>query len=544
MTATATAPHAQQPAAAPPAQPRWWTRPSLLPPIAFTVANAVAFYILRPPVNDLWAARARASAVQHGVGLDYWFSWFGGGSTPGNYSIVTPYLCAAIGTELTLALATVVASVLICFVVRDTPHETTAAWFGAFGVVCSCWSGRVPFALGTAAALGALLAVRHGKRWMTVVLTLLACSASPLAGAFLVLGLSGTFLTTRTKAYRPIIGYAAVTAGVALLLTSFAFGSPGPEPFTNGLLLELAIAFIVLLAGPPDHLRTTFWVTVLATLAAWWFPNGVGSNIARFVWFALPVAVMALSNKRTIVAATFVAPLLLIGGFTTLTDVRHASDPVASVTYYRSLIARLDTMPDLGNCRLELVDHGGRAGYDALLDHAMLARGWETQEDTALNSELYKAPLDPVTYKLWLDNNAVCYVALPSFTAGPYPEYKLVSSGKATYLTRVWWDPKWDLFRVENPTPIVGPPGAALSHDQKSMTIRVPCRCTIPIRVHWSKYLSAVLQQRAPSGPGRVDAVPAEHATVTDDGSGWTVLTTQQPGVYVLRGSLGAGLFK
>lgn len=544
MTATTTARPAQQPAAVPDTQRPWWTRPSLFPPIAFTAANAIAFYILRPPVNDLWAARARASAVQHGVGLDYWFSWFGGGSTPGNYSIVTPYLCAAIGTELTLALASVVASVLICFLVRNTPHETTAAWLGAYAVICNCWSGRVPFGLGAAAAIGALLAVRHGKRWMTVALTVLACSASPLAGAFLVLGLSGTFLTTRTKAYRPIIGYAAVSAGVALLLTSFAFGSPGPEPFTDALLLEMAVAFVLLFAGPPDHLRTTFWVTVLATFAAWGIPNGVGSNIARFIWFALPVAVVALSNKRAVVAGVLVAPLLFIGGFTTLTDVRHASDPVAYVTYYKTLIARLDSMPGLRNCRLELVDHGGRAGYDALLDHAMLARGWETQEDTALNSELYKNPLDPVTYKVWLDNNAVCYVALPSFTAGPYPEYQLVASGKATYLTRVWWDPKWDLFRVEHPSPIVGAPASVLGHDQKSMTIRVPCRCAISLRLRWSKYLSAVLQEHATSGPGLVDAVPAEHAKLVDDGSGWTVLTAQRPGVYVLRGSLGSGLFK
>jgi hypothetical protein len=76
------------------------------------------------------------------------------------------------------------------------------------------------------------------------------------------------------------------------------------------------------------------------------------------------------------------------------------------------------------------------------------------------------------------------------------------------------------------------------------MTIRVPCRCTVSLRLRWSKYLSGVLQQRAPAGTGLIDAVPSVHATVADDGSGWTVLTTRQPGVYVLRGSLGSGLFK
>ena len=535
MTATTTA--APRPVA--PAPPdRRWIRPSLLGPTAFAAANAVAFFILRPGVNDLWAARARASAAEHGVGLDYWFSWFGGGSTPGNYSLVTPYLSAAIGTELVLALATVVASALVCLVVRNTPHETAAAWAGAASMICTMWSGRVPFALGTAAALGALLALQYGRRWVIVALTLISISASPLAGAFLVLGLSGTFLTTRTKAYRPIIAYAVIPAAVALVLTTLAFGAPGPEPFSNGLLLEVCSMVILLLAAAPDHLRTTFWVTGIAVLVAWAIPNGVGSNLARFVWFALPVAVLAMSARRTVIAVLTTAPLIAIGSVTTVTDLLHASEPISSVAYYKTLVDRLDDVPDLQNYRVELVDHGARAGYDALLDHAMLARGWETQEDTALNKPLTQDPLDPVTYKVWLDNNAVGYVALPSASVGAYPEYKLVASGTASYLTRIWWDPKWDLFRVDNPTPIVAAPASVLAHDQKSMTLRVPCRCTVALRLRWSKFLSAVLQSQAPVGKGTVDATPSQHAELVDDGTGWTVLRSHKPGVYVLRGSL------
>jgi hypothetical protein len=537
MTATAT------PVAPPEAQPvdapgRSWLRPSLIGPTVLAVGNAIAFFILRPGVNDLWAARARASAVQHGVGLDYWFSWFGGGSTPGNYSIVTPYLCAAIGTELVGALSAVAAVVLVCAAVRGTRHETTAAYFGAAGVLCTMWSGRIPFLLGSVFAIGALIAVVHGKRWLTVTLTLLSIAASPLAGAFLVLGLSGTFLTTRTKSYRPIIAYAAVTACVALLLSSFAFGAPGPEPFTTGLLLELGVGFLLLFAGPPDHLRTTIWVSAIAVVLLWAVPNGVGSNIARYVWFCLPVAVLALSTRRTLVAGVLAFPLVFIGAFTTLTDLRHAYDPAASGQFYASLANRLDQLPDLRSYRVELVDHGARAGYEALLDHAMLARGWETQEDTELNRALTEDPLDPITYKEWLDNNAVGYVALPSSTAGLYPEYKLVSSGRPSYLTRIWGDSKWDLFRVQNPTPIVASPASVIGHDQKSMTLRIPCDCTVAVRVHYSRFLTAVLQTRSALTGQTTDAKPLDRARVADDGTGWTVLTTQEPGIYVLRGSL------
>jgi hypothetical protein len=541
MTATATTaapPQAERPAA----PERWWLRPSLIGPTLFGIGNAIVWFIVRPGVNDLWAARARASAVRHGVGLDYWFSWFGGGSTPGNYSIVTPYLCAAIGTEVVGALSAVAAVVLVCIVLRNTPHETTAAWYGAIGVLCTMWSGRIPFLLGSAFAIGALVAVRHGKRSLTVVLTLLSIAASPLAGAFLVLGLSGTFLTTRTKAYRPIIAYAAVTAGLALLLSSLAFGTPGPQPFTDGLFLELCVAFVVLFAGPPDHLRTMFWVTVIAVVVLWAIPNGVGSNIARFVWFCLPVAVLALSRLHVVVSAVLVTPLVFIGAFTTGTDVRHAYDPAASGQFYKSLADRLDRIPDLETFRVELVDHGARAGYEALLDHAMLARGWETQEDTALNRALTQDPLNPITYKAWLDNNAVGYVALPSSTAGPYPEYKLVASGPPSYLTRIWWNTEWDLFRVEDPTPIVAPPASVLAHDQKSMTLRIPCDCALAVRLHYSRFLTAVLQHRDALTGKLTDATPTERATVADDGTGWTVLTTHEPGIYLLRGSLTSGL--
>src|SRR4051794_41918021 len=59
-------------------------------PTIFAALSGIAFVILRPGVNDLWAARARASAVEHGVGLTYWFSWFGGGGAPGDHSLPRP----------------------------------------------------------------------------------------------------------------------------------------------------------------------------------------------------------------------------------------------------------------------------------------------------------------------------------------------------------------------------------------------------------------------------------------------------------------------
>jgi hypothetical protein len=537
VTATISAP--EQRPALPGRQRRWRIDPVHLAPTAFTLVNAIAFWLVRPDVNDLWAARARASAVSHGVGLTYWFSWFSGGSTPGNYSVLTPYLCAALGTELVAALAAVAIVALVGLLVRGTAHPLAAGWVAAVGAGLNLWSGRVPFLLGTAVAVGALIALRHRQRAATVGLTLLSMLASPLCGAFLAIGLSGTFLTARTKQWRPIIAYAVVTAGVALVAVALVFGAPGPEPFAWLVLTEALVGLVLLaFAGAPDHLRTTIWLSLPATLVLWAVPNGVGANFARFVLYCLPVAVVALSSRRIGAVLLLVAPLVGATVATTTNDLRNAARPVSSVSYYQPLVERLDRIPGLRNHRVEVVNHGAHAGYDALLGHAMLARGWETQEDNALNKALLQDSLDPVTYKLWLDNNAVGYVALPSVSVGGYPEYTLVESGAASYLHLVWRDDDWQLFAVADPTPIVASPASVSALDQKSMTIKVPCACRIAVRVRWSKFLAAALQQPDPSGPGLVDATPAVPAQVADDGTGWTTVTTPRAGTYVLRGSL------
>jgi hypothetical protein len=513
-------------------------------PALFAVLNGIAFVVVRPDVNDLWAARARASAVEHGVGLTYWFSWFGGGSTPGNYSVVTPYLCAAVGTEVVGAISAVAATALVARLVRGTTYPVAACWAAAVAAGLNLWSGRVPFLLGSAVAIGAIIALRNSNRAGAMVLTLLSILASPVSGAFIAMGLSGTFLTTRTKQFRPIIAWTVGTALVALGLVAVEFGAPGPEPFSTGMFIEVLAAQLVLwFARPPDHLRTTLGATLLATVVLWIVPNGLGVNFGRFVFFCLPVAVLALATQRRRIAVAAVVPALVLGGVGTINDLVDAANPVSSVGYYRSLAAHLDGVADLRNYRVEVVNHGAHAGYDALLDHALLARGWETQEDQALNSPLNEDDLDAVTYKVWLDNNAVGYVALPSSAVGGYPEYTLVQTHRPSYLHRIWSDDDWQLFRVDDPTPIVASPGAVITHDQKSMTISVPCRCTVAVRVRWSKFLTATLQTTGRKPGTTTDAKPAVEARVANDGTGWTRLTTSRAGTYMLRGSLRGGLF-
>jgi hypothetical protein len=190
------------------------------------------------------------------------------------------------------------------------------------------------------------------------------------------------------------------------------------------------------------------------------------------------------------------------------------------------------------NCRVEVVNHGAHAGDAVLLDHAQLARGWETQENTQLNNALDQKSLDATTYKIWLDNNAVCYVALPADSVKSNPEYDLVAKGGIGYLTEIWQDDDWQLFEVLSPTHIVAAPASVIAYSQAAMTIRIPCACAVKVRVRWSTYLDAVLKQPAPN---RAPAVTAE---VSDDGSGWTSISTPRAGDYVLSGSLTGGFLR
>jgi hypothetical protein len=505
--------------------------PWVLAPTLFSIMNATAFLIVRPGVNDLWAARARASAASHGVGLTYWFSWFGGGSTPGNYSVVTPYLSALLTAELVGALSAVAITLLCAVLLRDTTHGLAATAVAAVAAGINLWSGRIPFLLGTALAVAALIAIKNQRRVLAGLATVVSIASSPVSGAFLALGLVGSFVAT--KSHRAISATTLATIVVSLGIVGIVFGAPGPQRFSWELCgRSIAALLLFLLARPPNYLRVVIWLSVATALTMAVVPNGMGSNFGRMIWFCLPVAVVATSGRRVWIPLLVVCPVLLSGANLTVSDLRHASDRVASVSYYTPLANELDRISGLTTYRLEVVAQGAHAAYDALLGHAMLARGWETQEDNALNRTVKSSTLDATLYKIWLDNNSVGYVALPRSKAETYPEYALVASATLPYLREVWHSDDWSLYRVSDPTPIIAEPQAILAYSQSKLTIRTPCACQFSIRIRYSKYLraDAVLDK---------DSLAAKpKARLADDGYGYTSMTTTAPGEYVLRGSV------
>ena len=497
--------------------------PPCLYPTVTAVLGSILFVLVHPQVGDLWAARARASAASHGVGLTYWFAWFGGASTPGSYSVLIPFASALIGAALLGALATAAITPLCWHLARGSRYPLAATWVATATAGLSLWSGRIPFAVGTALSVTVLIAVRDQRRTMAAAGAALTVLASPVCGAFVALGLLGTLVCNRS--HRTISALTILTAGTALGVLGVVFGAPGPEGFTITQALAAGLALLLFLAArPANYLQTVTVVSLMACPLLVAIPTGMGSNFLRFVWIWLPVAVVATARQRLPVTALAVALAVLSGALGTAHDVAVARSPMSSVSYYAPLAAELDHLPALTSYRLEAVPDGTHTSAYALLNHAMLARGYLTQTDNALNAVLMsRAKLNAVSYKIWLDNNAVGYVAINNTTLDPSPEYSLVSSGHLPYLTQVWANINWKLYRVANPTPIVGPPARIRDPDQGELTIDVAKPGTLPIRVRWSKYLTA-------------DPPTNIKATITNDGHGWTTLTAPTPGLYVLHG--------
>jgi hypothetical protein len=259
----------------------------------------------------------------------------------------------------------------------------------------------------------------------------------------------------------------------------------------------------------------------------------MGANFLRLALFCLPTAAIALSRRGRWTLAALSAPIFLLGLLTSASAVVSATRPGSSAAYYAPLAAELDTLPTATNHRLELVN-AAHAGYAALLNHALLARGWETQEDHAFNSALESTTLDARSYRAWLDANAVGFVAV-NRSGVATPESRVVGGGGRSYLHQIWASANWRLYAVVHATPIVAEPASLETATMAAMIVQVPCACRIPVRIRWSKFL--VVHARLPAHtPDSVE--DTDHVRLTEDGSGGTALTTSRPGTYVLDGSL------
>lgn len=498
--------------------------------VVLAVAGSVLFVVLRPPVADLQAADARAAAAVHGVGLGYWLSWFGG-TAPGGYSILSAAITATIGVTLTATAAAIAIGLLAGPVLVGSARPRSAAYLVVAAAQCDLWSGRVAFGLGSAFAVAALLALRRGRPLIGGIVNVLTALISPVASVFLLLALGGPAIAHKHRRGQYVV-FAALSL-VGLAVPALVFGAPGAMPFglsTFAWTIAIPISLLLIVRRVPPHLRITIYLTIAAVVALYIVPNGLGANIQRFTFLLLPPLVWAVSRAGRTLTILVLLPALSYAGYNTVSDLVASSAPSAQASYYQPLDSALRAQPLLANHRAEVIDTPTHGAAAALASTIYLARGWEPQTDTADNPIFYtRGALTAASYRQWLDNNAVAYVAVPDRYGTPYAREVILIDHTPPYLRLVWHNQHWRLYVVDEPEPIVTLPAHLIRATESSLTISVPAPAQLTLRIRPSRFLQL-------TGPDqRTQPICSTPLTATS-----TQIRVPAPGIYRLTSSVSA----
>jgi hypothetical protein len=429
--------------------------------LAVAIPLTALYLILSPPAGDLAAATYRSDLFAR-VGFATWDTgWYAahGHWLPG-YSLLSPALGALLGVRVLLVISGVAASVLFALIARrafDPVAARIAAVVFALGFSVELLSGRVPYDMGFAIGLGAVLAVMRGAFPLALGLAALTSVASPVAGAFLALaGLAYAAADVRR-------GLALVAAALApILVLNLAYPEGGYEPFAPSdfwLTLGGVLSIALLLPQGPLSARGRRVVRVgaslyaLALIGSFVIATPVGGNAARLgPPLAAPLLAGVLWERRR-VALLLLAPVVLYWQLVTpIHDAGAlAGDPSVSASYYAPVLSELRRLRHGAPTIVEvpLTKAHWEATYLAGHDEISLARGWERQLDTRYAALFYRPTLTASAYRAWLVENRVAYVALPDvpLDQAGLLEGKLVA-GKLPYLRELWHSEHWRLYRA------------------------------------------------------------------------------------------------
>ncbi|MFI6781918.1 hypothetical protein [Micromonospora sp. NPDC050276] len=538
--------------------------------VAMATGSAVvlgALWLALPLMgSDLSAQVARADFfAAHGI-TPVDLRWYGGVQQFG-YSLLSQPVMALLGVRVTGALALVAsAAALAALLVRGkVPRPLLGSLVGVVTLTGNLVSGRVTYALGVAFGLAGLLALTLGRPGaytgqgrtdgrtllrlgLGAAGALLASATSPVAGLFV--GLAGAaLLLSRRYADGLAVG---IAAAVPLAATALLFGDGGWMNIGRTDALRAVVTSLVVAALVSYRpVRFAALLSAAGVLAAALVHTPVGLNATRLVtMFALPVLAAAactpawLTTRMTHRSAALAAPsggtcqARLLGGVGLVAllvavcvwqppvvpaDLRSIGDPTSAPGYYAPLRAFLDEQRLTGRIEVPPTRNYWEA---ARLGEVPLARGWLRQADIERNPLFFTTvpgasgtgvPLTPASYRAWLNENAVQYVALPDAPLSwvGRAEAALVEGG-LPYLTPVWSDQHWRVWTVVDPTPLVAAPAELVRVDGATVTFRAPTAGPVAVRVRHSRWLTA-------SGG----------ATVIADGD-WTTVTAPRAGQYTL----------
>lgn len=515
------------------------------PPWTITAAFGLVYVILALPSSDLAAASYRSDLFSR-VGFTLWDnSWYAGHHLFA-YSLLAPALGSLVGPQVLAALSMTAAAALFAAIIEGRhPRRATrvaGAWF-AVGAAVQLLSNRVPFDLGLAIGLGAVLACLRDRLGAALGLAVLTSLASPVGGAFLALAWLAWGLAGPHRGW-PVALAIVTLAPIALLALVFPEG--GSQPFVPSAFYP-ALAGVLLIAAlvPPEQrvLRIGTLLYAAALISSYVLSTAVGANADRLgALFGAPVAALLLLGGSTIgrrprllLAA---APLLFYWQANApVSDFAAAiSDPAVHAPYYDPLLGELQAL-GVGYAgrpaRVEVVPITDHWEARWIAPHVMIARGWERQLDRYRDGLFYdeSVPLTPARYRSWLSEQSVSYVALPDAPL----DYSSTSEGRLLrgqlagglppYLHEVWRSAHWRLFAVAEPRPLVDGGGALARVTTDSFTLAAPRAGGYTVRLRFTPYWALA------SGQGCVSRAAGD----------WTRVQTRRPGTLrvVIAFSLG-----
>jgi hypothetical protein len=498
---------------------------------ALAAMLAAALLWAAPPGVD-WAAHSyqRTFLLEHGFAIWNNF-WYAGRYSFVTYSVLYYPLAALVGIRVLAVLSVATGALAFSAVVLRQWGLSSRLASRTFAVLSAglVVSAAFPFALGFAFGLLALWALQEQRRGRFVVCALLTVAASPLGFAFLVVALIAAAFSRRSlRDSRIQIVVIAGCIAVELVLWRL-FGDGGHFPYG---LLQLAPSLLfgavglLVTRGVPEArlLRGLFWTYIGVCLLAYLIPTAVGSNVERFRYVALPLALLAAALRGWRPLWLLVPAAALAGVWNTTpifsTLARASTDPEASPAYWQPAVAYLHAHLS-PSYRVEVVDTAEHWPAAYLPDAGIpIVRGWYRQSDFPQNELLYDSNLGGRAYRAWLRRMAVRYVLLTDAPAdySSRREAALIRSGESG-LVPVKYLEHMTVYELPHATPLVTGPGGAtvLWLWPQRLVATVDAPGTYRVRIRWSPYWHA--------STGCVSRTP----------DGLTKITTHEAGLVELR---------
>jgi hypothetical protein len=510
----------------------------LYAPVAALLAGGllIAWLLVDPRTPDL-AAQAYRLGLYERTGLGVFDEhWYAGHTLPG-YSLLFAPLASLVGMRA-LAVVSVLGSVaLFEWIVLDCygrePCVRAGACLFAVAAVGDVWSGRLTFALGVTFALACVLALVRERLLVAALFAGVCAAASPVAGVLLALAALTYALVWRAPAV-----LFAVAGAVAVVLVPvralFEEGGYEPYPVTSFAATALVVgAFLLALPRGKSHdnrwraPRVGAVVYLIACGLCLIVHTPMGSNIERYgVLLAGPLLLCALAHgprsrpaSRSALAGVAVCAIAVWIVWGPVRETAAVAGSEATEASYYAPVARYLLAHGAGSERVEVPLTRSHWEAALLAPSVSLARGWEKQLEERYDAVLLGTGLTANSYRAWLAEQAVAYVALPDVPLDPSSarEGTLIRRG-LPYLKPVFASRHWRVYAVQGATPLLEGPGrlTALGSETFALDARAPGR--LLARIHYTRYFTVV------SGRGCVASGPG----------GWTYVRARAPGEIVV----------